>query len=479
VIGIRLERGGRLQPALALAVLLGPLLCVACGRAGTVTGPGAEVRDLTGARARIVWVQQDGSDPEAVGDQLVLMGFDTHDGLGERVILGTRGSYVKPLLTSRGDRIVYSTRLEPGPPEVFVVDWDGSNRRKIADGFALGLWKNPNDGSDWAYVGAEHRGAEFGSISRMPIDAPDRREAVWNTTLTSIDSFQVSPDGRYAGGLFPWPEAGIADLQTKTLKKLGNGCWPSLTHSRGVLFWYFDGAHRNLTMVDVEANRRWVVNINNAPGFDGAEVNSPRWTNHPRFFTISGPYNQGGPNQVRSGGPQAEIYLGRFSEDFSRVEGWARVTKNGGGDVYPDVWLDLEQSPHPRVASGRIGPAHAEAPAPGQASSQGKLVVNARLLRTTSIPDPKSILPYRHALAVNEYEVMDVVQGNYAEKEIRIAQWAIRDSRELPAARKFPGVAFTLAVDRFDQHPELEGERLLSSSESSPLPLYYEARNSQ
>ena len=61
-----------------------------------------------------------------------------------------------------------------------------------------------------------------------------------------------------------------------------------------------------------------MVNINNAPGFDGAEVYHPRWTNHPRFFAISGPYNQGGPNQARTGGPQAEIYLGRFSATSRR-----------------------------------------------------------------------------------------------------------------------------------------------------------------
>ena len=30
-----------------------------------------------------------------------------------------------------------------------------------------------------------------------------------------------------------------------------------------------------------------MVNINDAPGFDGAEVYHPRWTNHPRFFVIA------------------------------------------------------------------------------------------------------------------------------------------------------------------------------------------------
>jgi hypothetical protein len=452
------------------------------GAADVPAVPGAEVRALTGASTRAVWVQHDGKDPEAVGDQLILMGFNSDDGRGERVILGQRGSYVKPMITPGGDRIVFSTRVKPGPAEVFTVEWDGSGRRKIGDGFALGLWKNPADGGDWVYVGTENKEWEFGTISRFRIDQPDKRELVWNTTPVSIDNFQVSADGRYAGGMFPWPHAAIADLHNRTLKKFGQGCWGALTDARGRLFWYFDGAHRNLTMVDVEMEARWIVNINNAPGFDGAEVDFPRWTNHPRFFAIAGPYNQGGKNQARTGGPQTEVYLGRFSEDFSRVEAWARVTTNASGDSYPDVWIDVARSPHARQPRGSIGPPHARQASSANAAGGGggdranpsRLVVNARLIRTVAIPDPKSILPYRNALIVNGYEIMDVVQGPYAAKEIRIAQWAIRNSEVLPEARKTPGAAFTLVVERYDAHAELEGERLISSSESSGLPLYYD-----
>ena len=491
----RLVRGGPDRSALHLiASLLTASVCVSlagcsAGVGGTAEtmaadGPGAEVRALTGAHTRAVWVQQEGKDPDAVGDQLVLMGFDTHDGKGERVILGNRASYVKPLLTPRGNRIIYSTRPKPGPAEVFVVNWDGTGLRRLGEGFALNVWKHPADGSEWVYAGTGITNWEFTTISRFPIDAPATREVVWNTAPVSIDSFQVSADGRYAGGLFPWPQAGIADLQAKTVRKFGQGCWPALTSARGPLFWYFDGAHRNLTMVDVETEARWIVNINNAPGFDGAEVNHPRWTNHPHFLTISGPYNLGGPNQARAGGPQTEVYLGRFSEDFSRIEGWARVTTNSGGDSLPDIWIDVDRSPHSRQPRGPIGPPHAAAAkATGSGTAggadAGRLVVNARLRRTVAIPEPKSILPYRSALIVNEYEILDVIQGHHTEKAIRIAQWAIRNSRVLPGARTIPGAAFTLVVERYDAHGELEGERLISNSEASSLPLYYDIGNGE
>ncbi len=53
------------------------------------TGTSAGVYALTGARARVVWVQGDGTDPYAAGNSLVLKGLDTEDGKGERVILAS------------------------------------------------------------------------------------------------------------------------------------------------------------------------------------------------------------------------------------------------------------------------------------------------------------------------------------------------------------------------------------------------------
>jgi hypothetical protein len=473
------------QLFLCAAILLAAPACsgsateTAAATSPAATGPAADVRALTGAPTRIVWVQGDGTDPEVdENTTLVVMGLDTEDGRGERVIVPKPGKFLKPRLTSKADRIVFSTRNVPGPPEIFIVNWDGSGLRKLADGFALSLWRNPADGSDWVYAGTESREYDFAKVTRFPIDAPAKRELVWDKTLVSMEGFAVSPDGRFAGGMWPWPGAGVADIRNKTVKKLGEGCWTSMTYARGPLFWYFDGAHRNVTMVDVDTSARWVVNVNNPPGFDGAEVSGPRWANHPRFLAITGPYNQGGPNQVRTGGKQVEVYLGRFSADFSRVEQWVRVTNNSGGDAHPDVWIDPARVSIPRQPSGRIGPEHARPAAPAGTTAAkaaaARLVLNVRLTRATTIPDPKAILPYRHALVVNEYDVMDVIQGKYAPRTIRIAQWVIRDSKVLRDAKRLVGSAFTLTVEPYDAHPELEGERLLSEVEQSTLPLHYD-----
>ena len=71
-------------------------------------------------------MQSDGKDPFALGTNLVLMGIDSIDGK-ERPVLGGRASYMKPMITLDGERIVFSHgHAAPGGPEIFVVNWDGS-----------------------------------------------------------------------------------------------------------------------------------------------------------------------------------------------------------------------------------------------------------------------------------------------------------------------------------------------------------------
>ena len=106
------------------------------------------------------------------------------------------------------------------------------------------------------------------------------------------------------------------------------------------MFWFFDGLHRNLNFVNIDTDRRWTVNINDAPGIDGYEVYHPRWTNNSRFLVMTGPYTVGGrDNKIGRGGNQVEVYVGRFDADFSDVEEWTQITHNDVPDFYPDAWI--------------------------------------------------------------------------------------------------------------------------------------------
>jgi len=271
----------------------------------------------------------------------------------------------------------------------------------------------------------------------------------------------------------------VAELPNGELKKVGDGCWTAMVAAGSPVCWVFDGSHRNLNLFDTSTSRRWMVNINKAPGFGNAEVYHPRWTNHPRFMALSGPYNQGGANQVRSGGRQSEIWLGRFSEDFTGIEAWQRVTHNDGGDSYPDVWIDKAKSPYPVRPPRPIGPADgattgATSKNVKNESVAGRLVLDARVSAAGPVPNPQSIAPYRHALVASTYDVLKVVEGQYTDEKILIAQWAIRDAQVLPGARRTHGTVVRVVLERYDAHPELEGERLIVASDAPNIPLYYE-----
>ena len=99
-------------------------------------------------------------------------------------------------------------------------------------------------------------------------------------------------------------------------------------------------------MFQTKTGERWVVSINNAPGIDGFEVYHPRWSNHPLFMVMTGPYKLGeGNNRIRGGGRDVEIYLGKFSGDFKKIERWIQVTHNQFADFFPDLWLAKPSCP--------------------------------------------------------------------------------------------------------------------------------------
>ncbi|MBI2440944.1 MAG: hypothetical protein HYV35_06180 [Lentisphaerae bacterium] len=304
----------------------------------------AELRTLTTEKIRAVWCQDigDGADAGAEGVHLRLMGYDSEDGRGERAILAKPANYAKPLLTPRGERIVFSN---PREQKIYVVNFDGSGLRAFSDGFALAVWEDPLNGNEWVYAGtAVSNSTALEHIRRQLLNQASVSEPVWDRTLLDIDNFQLSADGRRASGSYPWPACGLLELPNGAAEKFGDGCWPSLAPDNSYLLWFFDGAHRNLTLCATTNGRRWVIHLAQAPGIEGFEVYHPRWSSHPRFMAMTGPYKEGeGDNRIRGGGAGVEIHLGRFSPDFQNIEQWVQLTHNTNADFSPDVWIARPQ----------------------------------------------------------------------------------------------------------------------------------------
>ena len=320
--------------------------CLFC--CGLLTGVASaqeagSLHKFTAAHTRVVWVQDQGpanSDILAIGQRLKLMGIDSEDGQGERVLLGEVRNYAKPLLTPDGQRVVFSDQQNQ---KFYMVNWDGSGKRLLGDGLAVDVWRDPSAGVDWVYAAkrvGKPENVTYRNLRRIKLNEPKTSEQVLDQTEVGCDNFQLSADGTRAGGEFPWPNGGIADLQKKTWQKLEQGCWSSIAPDNSGISWVFDGPHRNLQFHRPDQAAGWKVKVNSAPEISGAEVFHPRWSNHVRYFAMTGPYTvQGKINVISGGGPQVEVYLGRFSPDFKSVEAWHQVTANARGDFYPDVWI--------------------------------------------------------------------------------------------------------------------------------------------
>ncbi len=323
------------SPLFFLATLLASyLLC-----SHSIVAQNTDLQKLTGKQSRVVWVRDfSGKDRHSNENEFKskIIGFDSKEGK-EHVILDQLDGYTKPLFTPDGNRVLFTNRHDK---QIYVVDWDGKNLRKIVEGDIADVWQDPTNKKLWVYYQTGFN--EKDPLYRVSIDKGGKPELIWNTTPLHVDNFQLSRDGKHASGLFPWPKGGVANLETKDWQLLGNGCWTSLAPDNSQLFWIFDGAHRNVFLTS-QTGKKWVVSIGDAEGINGFEVYHPRWSNSPEFIAVTGPYvgkgGQPGGNRIREGYTKVEVYVGRFSADYKSIEAWSKITENEVGDYFPDVWV--------------------------------------------------------------------------------------------------------------------------------------------
>ena len=300
---------------------------------------GASVEKFTGGHTRVVWVTDArNKDSFAEKNHLQLVGYDSRDGKGERIISAERANYYRPLITPDGEQIVFSNQQNL---TIYVVKWDGSPPRLLKEpGCATEVWRDPQSGKTWVYYQESVR--DFTKpVRRFPIDEPQKVETVWSSSIIQASpSFQLSRDGKMAASTFPWPSSGVAELPNVAWRKHRDGCWPSMAPDDSYLSWTFDGPHRNLFMTRAGEKDSWKINISKAPGVNDYEVYHPRWTNDVRYMVMTGPYTSGNKKiKLWDGGDDVEIYLGKFNKEFRDVEAWFKLTTSQTGEFFPDVWI--------------------------------------------------------------------------------------------------------------------------------------------
>ncbi len=331
-------------------------------RSASSIADGASVEKFTGGHTRAVWVTDArNKDSFAEKNHLQLVGYDSRDGKGERIICAERANYYRPLITPDGERIVFSNQQNL---TIYVVKWDGSPPRLLKEpGCATEVWRDPQTGKTWVYYQESVR--DFTKpVRRFPIDEPEKVETVWSSSIIQASpSFQLSRDGKMAASTFPWPSSGVAELPNVAWRKHRDGCWPSMAPDDSYLSWTFDGPHRNLFMTRAGEKNSWKIDISKAPGVNDYEVYHPRWTNDVRYMVMTGPYTSGNKKiKLWSGADDVEIYIGKFNKEFRDMEAWFRLTTSRTGEFFPDVWIADGEDKSSNFKS------HAAVPAAGKPS---------------------------------------------------------------------------------------------------------------
>jgi hypothetical protein len=324
---------------------------------------------LSGGRpVRIVWVENRGAagaaDPFANSRDLRLGGFDSRTG-GYRAISREEGNYARPLLTPGGGQVVFTDKGTAAQgkhktfsPRMHVINWDGTGKTALGEGFAVDVVLDPNGATTWVYalerLGPSRQQSLGGEgLFRFPLHEPAKRQSVWPRGDFSLDNVQVSRDGQRFAAIFPEREGVLGNPSTGSWHKLATGCWAGLAPDNSYVGCVFHGGHRKMRFFDFAAGRKWEVDISLVAGIKGREVFHPRWSNHPRFFTFTGPYPvesrnhdakpgpmASGSGGIQSAGHRADVFLVRLSQDLSALEDAVRITSNTYGDFYPDAWIE-------------------------------------------------------------------------------------------------------------------------------------------
>ena len=304
-----------------------------------------------GKQVKVVWAQND-----------KIRYFDTSEGRIEELPFPEAS---QPLFTTDGLKVLCSAG---GHDDRKVLMYDTETRKltTLSTGKYSGLltvWRDPETGRDWVYVndaGSDDRNWDqpLGDMYRFPIDNPDEKELFWDRTTTHL-YFMLSADGKRACFEPNWSNIGQLNLeydadgrvdQEKSVyRPIGGGCFPGLSPDNSYRMFRLDGGHKVIHMTDADGENPRTIDVTGMPGVGdaGRQVWLTRWSTHPRYLTLMGP-----------DGDDARIWIGRFDQDFTRIEEWVRVVDEGPKCWQSHAWIEQDDTaPAGAGASADIGAA--------------------------------------------------------------------------------------------------------------------------
>jgi hypothetical protein len=307
----------------------------------------AQLRELTGARTKIVWIRASGGvghpfGPMSPQDKFWrIMVLDTDEGK-ERCLVPEPNVWNHTMITPSGNRVIWT-----GPDrQIWICDWDGKNRRQFLEAkIAVGVAEDP-PGVEWVYIHGDttvhvSNTDQAASVFRCQIDNPAKRELVWDKT-GSNDKWEFTRDGKVGASGLPWPNAGVATLPNGELLNFGVGCTPGVSGDGSLVMHMLAAGHRGIFVYDRDGTNKRYMSFEGAPGVAGVTDPQFWWASFvrydKRFFTFSGPH----PGMGTRGQSHGDIYFCKFNEKSDGVANWVRVTDSPEVETHGYGYIDAD-----------------------------------------------------------------------------------------------------------------------------------------
>ena len=221
-----------------------------------------------GGRVKVVWsvsVERGGwenSNSPTVSDNK-LAGFDTETDT-VHILCDSVTNYIRPLITYDGSRVVWSNAISN---TVWICNWDGTNKRMLANGIAGTLWFNEATQKEYViYVkDCTMSGAQRNPfpVYRLNLDDPADTLLLVNPTVSSTSYRAIQPhwmgisrDGRMIALETGWPGITMYDWEQKKVEKTAGGCWISMPWDNTYRLLYFNNNHTKLMIAGNTAGGR-------------------------------------------------------------------------------------------------------------------------------------------------------------------------------------------------------------------------------
>jgi hypothetical protein len=238
-----------------------------------------------------------------------------------------------PLLTADGRCVLTSVGAKENR-KVVLYDTESRQLKTLTTGlgnYLIAVWTDPKTKRTWAYVnstkdkGEAWNVAEGGPVYRFPIDKPEARELFWDRTSSHV-YLAFSADGTRACFEPSWGNIGQlkvtfgadgkVDQDKSEYKPYGGGCFPGFAPDNSYRLFRLEGAHTAITMCDADNANQRQISTTGMLGGAGGQTWLTKWSTHPRYLTCMAPDS-----------PNAQIWLGRFDEDFKKIEQWVRISE--------------------------------------------------------------------------------------------------------------------------------------------------------